>query len=118
MYHRTPSTPIVPLVCIFLILIFGPYAFVNDAKADQPQPGTVADCAMTPNGDYLCENPTTTVKCAEDDPCSDCETMGNKKCGDFYEDPEPLPDYPVPDYPVPDYPVPATPTPMTPAFTG
>lgn len=60
----------------------------DQAHGENPDPGTVADCVVDVNGDYLCENPDDVaidtpvdVTCTEDMSCWDCEVMGNGLCG-------------------------------------
>lgn len=103
---------ILSIVGVFLLAL----AVLTDADAEGATltDEIPADCAYTDSGTLTCENPdypATTVPdgCAEDDPCWDCNTMGNQQCG--------TPDYPTPS-PSPDYPAPARPTPIEPAFTG
>lgn len=113
MNTRTLAVIVAFFYAVFLIV--ASIGSIGVAEADTaPDPGTVVDCVVDANGDYLCENPDDVaidtpvdVTCTEDMSCWDCATTGNQQCG--------TPDYPTPS---PDYPAPARPTPIEPAFTG
>ncbi len=102
------------ILIAYTLIAVGSLMGPDQAHGENPDPGTVADCVVDANGDYLCENPDDVaidtpvdVTCTEDMSCWDCATMGNQQCG--------TPDYPTPS---PDYPAPARPVPTEPAFTG
>jgi len=65
---------------IALGIVLGAWLNVGDVQASEPSPTPVPTLAPDAYDDGY-QPPIDSPVCVEDDPCWDCETMGNRICG-------------------------------------